>query len=493
MSCVCMALKLVWNGVNLVSCVDVDSQLDGGTGFGNGPGCILHMATALLSRSWAATVIAVFSLAPSGALGQTPDAAPRALASRGEDHTTVIPRGMYWDMKADVVDRKMSNFADWYWSGDKSGKKWLAPCNDLTAAIVSGTDYQAIDATFVSGHRLGAAKIIEGTPGNLTGKVIVFKAEDGTLGKLRFAGYRDSHDFTFRSAATLSQKFKDSLQQMPEEKFCHLEVQWQLFPAGAEKVRPAISATGDGKSGSKTSYPPPDVRFVFDFSDLNLNSEEAKTSGLRDACNSFTATTRDRIYPILRDITGVSVGQRWPEIHYKIFSGGETGGRTQQNHITLGQRYSVDRKPPHDVHELLHVFNWYACPLSGVGDHMWHYAIPNAVYARMGWEIPFSRASLVEGKESDVKELKMARGETLRNQRREILSKELGILYFDLGDKAISRLYRCTCHAHPVSQPSAKLVAAWGTEAEQVQALLETLKREYKFTLDEQTRVACGF
>jgi hypothetical protein len=39
------------------------------------------------------------------------------------------------------------------------------------------------------------------------------------------------------------------------------------------------------------------------------------------------------------------------------------------------------------------------------------------------------------------------------------------------------------------------MIRAWRTEAEanKVQSLLETVKRDYKITFDEQTRMVCGF
>jgi hypothetical protein len=79
------------------------------------------------------------------------------------------------------------------------------------------------------------------------------------------------------------------------------------------------------------------------------------------------------------------------------------------------------------------------------------------------------------------------------NIRSSILSEELNVLYFALGEEAIGRLYRSTMDAHPVSKPSKRMRAVWGKSANQVQAIEETLKREYKFTFDERTRTACGF
>src|SRR5262249_26269301 len=75
------------------------------------------------------------------------------------------------------------------------------------------------------------------------------------------------------------------------------------------------------KGGHKSVQLPedtrPDVRFVFDFNQLNFNSGDAeKDAALRVACDSFVKTTRDQIYPILRDITGVYVGKHCKEIRY---------------------------------------------------------------------------------------------------------------------------------------------------------------------------------
>lgn len=73
---------------------------------------------------------------------------------------------------------------------------------------------------------------------------------------------------------------------------------------------------------------------------------------------------------------------------------------------------------------------------------------------------------------------------------RAILSTQIDILYFDLGEQAIQRLYQSTISPHPVSQPNKQLVYVWDGLANQVQALLETLTREYKYKF---SLPACGY
>ena len=62
------------------------------------------------------------------------------------------------------------------------------------------------------------------------GTVIVFQtAEGGKYGRLEILGFRSSHDFSFKEAATLPEKWKKFALKKPEIKTYHLEVKWQLF------------------------------------------------------------------------------------------------------------------------------------------------------------------------------------------------------------------------------------------------------------------------
>ncbi len=74
-----------------------------------------------------------------------------------------------------------------------------------------------------------------------------------------------------------------------------------------------------------------------------------------------------------------------------------------------------------------------------------------------------------------------------------VLSDQLGLFYYAKGDNAIGHLYRSTTNPHPAEKPSPRLREIWGAEATKVQALLETLKKDYNYTFDARTRAACGF
>ena len=236
------------------------------------------------------------------------------------------------------------------------------------------------------------------------------------------------------------------------------------------------------------------MRFVFDFSELRAPSGDAASArSLERACDSFAVNTRDRVYPVLRDITGVSLGKSYREVRYKIKPAGTMGGLASGNQITLDQRYSVDIAPPHDSHELIHVVNGCTGALRGEGDHLWHGAMMHAVDVRLGWKPNTTRAETLEWYHTHLEKLETCSRSELAALCGYLLGDQVTLLYFDHGEEALKRLYRSTIDPRPVSKPSRRLVAIWGESANQVQALLETMKREYGFTFDRQTYAAFGF
>jgi hypothetical protein len=279
----------------------------------------------------------------------------------------------------------------------------------------------------------------------------------------------------------------------------------QIFGPTRDKGKAALSKELGSGSVQLPKDTRPDVRFVFDFKALNFNSGDArKDAALRTACDSFVKTTRDQVYPILRDITGVYVGKRHKEIRYTILTGPpgkEAGGTTTLIgtgfQIKLDQRYSVMIDPPQDVHELIHVFNAASGVLRGDDDHIWHGALMNAVEVRLGLPPRPSRSDTMKELERLLATIEASPGDR-RNAyelRCGILGDQIARLYFDLGEKAIGRLYRSNINPHPVHKPNRRLVEAWNGEGEavKVEALLETLKQDYNFTFDKRTRSACGF
>jgi hypothetical protein len=118
-----------------------------------------------------------------------------------------------------------------------------------------------------------------------------------------------------------------------------------------------------------------------------------------------------------------------------------------------------------------------------------------AVLKRMGWpQLGEVGAKDVERLLNDIErpKSKLSKHE-LYLLRSSLLAIQLDLFALDHGEKAIGVLYRSTMNPRPAAKPSPRIVEAWGAEANKVQALLETLKKEFTFTFDERTRKACGF
>jgi hypothetical protein len=120
----------------------------------------------------------------------------------------------------------------------------------------------------------------------------------------------------------------------------------------------------------------PDVLFVFDFDQLNFNSGFPKRDAeLKARCDAFVKTQRDEVYPVLREITGVPLGKYYKEIRYTIVPagqvGGTAGGTASRGIVRLDLRYSVSSHPPHDIHEMIHVFNEGSGALRSNTDHLY--------------------------------------------------------------------------------------------------------------------------
>ena len=229
--------------------------------------------------------------------------------------------------------------------------------------------------------------------------------------------------------------------------------------------------------------------------DLPFNIDCSALPADRKAdCDAFIIATRDQVYPLMREITGVKLSDCYDQVAYTILPGDPApgaGGFSAGKKITYAKTYSIDLPHKYDVHELLHTVS--ACT-KALDAHVFHGMVLNDVYDRLG--VHDSGYFTDKGNPNGLNDylfekIKTSSGTELQDQCRGVLSNKMTIAYFDLGNKATTKIYRSTINPHPASAPGTKLVEIWGPEAaNQVQALLETLKNDYQYSLDVP---ACGY
>jgi len=230
------------------------------------------------------------------------------------------------------------------------------------------------------------------------------------------------------------------------------------------------------------AYPPSDLAFTIDCSALPESSQAN--------CDEFLAATRDVVYPIERELTGVTLSKCYKEIHYVILPTDplpNAGGLSSGDTITYNRRYSIDLPHRYDVHEILHSISTCAGALDA---HLFHGMIMNAVYDRLGvHDVGYfedrSAENLNAALEGFQTQVKKAGGTELSNLCFGILSRRMTIAYFDLGASAVTPLYRSTIPPlKDTASPDAGFVQIWGGYARQVRGLREALLQGYKYTLD---------
>ena len=213
-------------------------------------------------------------------------------------------------------------------------------------------------------------------------------------------------------------------------------------------------------------------------------------------CDSYITATRDQVYPIFREVTGVSLSRCYKEIHYIILPtdpGPEAGGLSAGDTITYNQRYSVDLPHRYDVHELLHSIS--ACT-GALDQHVLHALVENYVYDRLGVHDPGyfeDRSSdiLTVALNSSFEKVKTASGQELIDNCRAILISKTTLAFFDLGPASVASIYQSTIVPVKIAaSPNPTLVTVWGSSAEQIEALLEGLEQNYKYVIDVPQ---CGY
>jgi hypothetical protein len=239
------------------------------------------------------------------------------------------------------------------------------------------------------------------------------------------------------------------------------------------------------------TFIPADLPFVIDCSALVVDRQSA--------CDAYLAYTRDKVYPILREVTGISLSKCYSKITYTIvphLANGELGGLSGGADITYAEEVSIDAPIPFDIHEMIHSIS----KCSGALDfHVFHVLLMNYVYDQL--KDPRSGAYVVNNEYQTtffqrqlLYEVVTATGPDLWNKCDGILSNQVEMTYFQKGDMAsIQRLYRSTIPPlHLDKQPNATLLSIWDDTkvASQVEAVLEMLKKDYN---DSINAPKCGY
>jgi len=245
---------------------------------------------------------------------------------------------------------------------------------------------------------------------------------------------------------------------------------------------PALTPTPKIVPTSTIAYPPSDLPFTIDCSAL--------PAGRQKDCDAYLAATRDRVYPILREMTGVNLSQCYKSIRYVILPTDPApgvGGFSSGDTITYSQEYTIDLKYPYDVHEILHS----ASHCAGALDlHLFHGFFLNAVYDRLGvheagWFHDKFTDDFRLSLERSIAQAGTASGDVLVNLCRGILSDKLSLAYLDLGANAFRPLYRSTIPPQKIlTPPGTGMTAVWGAYAPATEALVETLRNDFKYTID---------
>ena len=236
---------------------------------------------------------------------------------------------------------------------------------------------------------------------------------------------------------------------------------------------------------------PPDLPFVIDCSTLAADRQPA--------CDAYLAYTRDKVYPILREVTGVSLSKCYKKITYTIvphLDNGELGGNSGGADITYAAEVSIESSIPFDVHELIHTIS----DCSGALDaHVFHKLLMNYAYdqlndPRSGAYVVLNEYQTTNFQRQLLNDVKTATGPDLWNKCDGILANQVEMTYFQKGDKdSIQRLYRSTIPPLNLDkQPNATLISIWDDVplARQVEAVLEMLKKDYNDSINAPN---CGF
>jgi hypothetical protein len=204
-------------------------------------------------------------------------------------------------------------------------------------------------------------------------------------------------------------------------------------------------------------------------------------------CDAYIAATRDRVYPLLREFTGVSLSSCYDAIYYTILPGNPRPGAVgiaDYNRISYSQAASVDWTPLFDTHEIIHTIAFCTGALDG---HVFHQPFENELHRRLtGQDMPGGgRESAVQLMESNLQVIRANDPSLLASECMGYLTNLVVVMYYDQGIEAIKRLYRSTI---PVTTPAPGATPA--PYEDRFKPLANTLERDFHYQIDVPQ---CGY
>ena len=221
-------------------------------------------------------------------------------------------------------------------------------------------------------------------------------------------------------------------------------------------------------------------------------------------CETYIAATRDRVYPLLRELTGISLAGCYDAVYYTIVPDAQLSefqGWADQNRITYSLRASLNAAPAplHDAHELLHTIDFCNGALD---QHIFHGAFESYIdltLTGVEWQSP-GRERIAEWLETKLlpdlqkaEEATPAPGAGVSGPADacvEIYGDLVTILYYDSGIETVAQLYRATINPRSENNPHPRLLTLFGpTAGIQFQVVVNALKQNPKYRL---TVPECG-
>ena len=150
--------------------------------------------------------------------------------------TAIILGTCSWD--AETNQLILGEKADFRWTHVNDTERFLTPANGAKAAVVTASDYRAIDLDFVRNHRLSEERISGSDHEDILppGTVVVFKTAEGNYAKLRVVGYRGLDDLALSEMRAMAPdiaisevQWAELIRDVPNITRYHIEVESVVF------------------------------------------------------------------------------------------------------------------------------------------------------------------------------------------------------------------------------------------------------------------------